>query len=294
MKESITNYTNFRYTIMLLAAQLLALVLLLLKPAHVNANMDPIEGRYSFSLTTFHPSGKLPQLEHATKASTLGPPIIALSLEKGRGILLTSIQSLPSPLINEDGTSRFVKISNSIVLGHTGVNADGRVLCEAAQRLSVEHAYTFHEEIPIDVLLEEMALLFQEYTMKPACRPFGCSLIVASMGISDDGDYDDDNNDGCNLFRIDPAGTVTRLQSIDFAGRGNRQEIIEKIRKAGCIDVDDIDEAEKRLTEVMRSEYGCNDNDEDIALTERISSSSLICAKLGGVSRDTTIRKIQL
>ena len=255
----------------------------------IEANVDPIEGRYSFSLTTFSPSGKLPQLEHAIKASTLGPPIIGISLPHRNEILLASIQTLPSPLMNDDGTSRFVKISKSILMGHTGVNADGRVLCEAAQRLSVEHTYTFNEEIPVNVLLEEMALLFQQYTMKPGCRPFGSCLIVASVNRADV----DEN--GCCLFRIDPAGTVTKLDSVVFAGRGNRQKVVDDIIDSGCVNTNNIDESEKILAKILRNEYGHNkklsdinrrgDRDRNIG-SELMESPSLVFAKLSGVKKD--------
>ena len=174
---------------------------------------ETVEGRYSFSLTTFHPSGKLPQLSYATKASTLGPPVIAFNDD--HGIVLVSLQSLPSPLICDDGTARIAKITDSILIGHTGVNADGRVVAEAAQRLAVEHAYTFEEEIPMDVLLEDLALLYQEYTMKAGVRPFGCCMIVTGL------------EDG--IYQIDPAGTVTKLSSpISFSGRGYGEMIKKK------------------------------------------------------------------
>ncbi len=198
--------------------------------------------------------------------------------------------------MNDDGTARFVKISNSIIVGHTGVNADGRVLCEAAQRLSVEHTYTFDEEIPVDVLLEEMALLFQEYTMKPGCRPFGSSLIVASL--------DSAMCNGCSIFRIDPAGTVTKLDSVGFVGRGNGDEIIQRLRDAGCMDCSDIDEAEKIVIDVLRDEskstirdidsHNDEEDDDTKSLRTRTSfPSSVICAKLCR-SRDITIKRIQM
>jgi len=79
------------------------------------------------------------------------------------------------------------------------------VLAAAAQRLAVEHAYTFDEAIPIELFLEEIALLFQEFTMKPASRPFGCSLIVAHVP-----ETENNNNDVLQpeLYCIDPSGSV--------------------------------------------------------------------------------------
>ena len=245
-------------------------------------NVDPIEGRYSFSLTTFHPSGKLPQLSHAIKASTLGPPIIAV--RDHNGISLASLQSLPSPLIRDDGTARFVPISNSIIVGHTGVNADGRVVTEAAQRLAVEHAYTFQEEIPMDTLLEELALLFQEYTMKAGVRPFGCCLIVA--GVKD------------GLFQIDPAGTVTKLdrdgKGIVFAGRGNGSAMLERIQKK----LDDSNGGSERLdldnllVETLKEQMSVS----VVSGGQRDESScqSIICASLSSsIAKDTYSHRIR-
>ncbi len=207
---------------------------------------DPIEGRYSFSLTTFHPSGKLPQLSHATKASTIGPPVFAIHRQDS--VVLVSVQNLPSPLIIDDGTARFVKVTDSILIGHTGINADGRVICDAAQRLAVEHSYTFEEEIPMSVLLEEMSLLFQEYTMKAGVRPFGCCVIVA--GVNDDG----------GLYRVDPSGTVTKIDQIASLGKiDDESAVVESIREKmelmeseGCIDMDVL---ESILVEALRRGY---------------------------------------
>jgi len=225
------------------------------------ANTNPVEGRYSFSLTTFHPSGQLPQLSHATKASSLGPPILAF--RDTRGIVLTSLQSLPSPLIHDDGTARFVKLTDSILIGHTGVNADGRVVTEAAQRLAVEHAYTFQEEIPMDILLEEMALLYQEYTMKAGVRPFGCCLIVAGL-----------NDDDGGLYRIDPSGAVTQLDDIAFAGRGDGDATVEKVKQRIQADVDgngNLESIEDVLIEALR---------EEVIGGKQSSCQSIICARL--------------
>jgi 20S proteasome alpha/beta subunit len=259
----------------------ISIILFIIRPC-TNANSDPIEGRYSFSLTTFHPSGKLPQLSHAIQASTLGPPIIAI--RGSFGISLASLQSLPSPLIKDDGTSRFARVTNSIIVGHTGVNADGRVVVEAAQRLAVEHSFTFQEEIPMNILLEEMSLLFQEYTMKPGVRPFGCCLLVASA------------NDG--LFRMDPSGTVTKLDTCDeeegvaFVGRGNEEEIIKRVQSRmkylETLERDDqsvsVEDVNKILIDVLKEEVTGGDD----KLCRFIISASLKSRESGfcyGVNR---------
>ena len=163
---------------------------------------ESLEGRFSFSLSTFDPSGKIGQVERAFIASSLGTPIVAVVKEDA--ILLASPQILPSPLMEDDGTSRFAAVTPQIAIGHSGISADGRVLVAAAQQLAVEHAYTYDEAIPIDLFLEEMALLYQEYTMTPGVRPFGATLLVAYMPK----EGSSTKHSKPQLFRLDPSGSV--------------------------------------------------------------------------------------
>ena len=144
------------------------------------------------------------QVERAMEAASLGTPIVGTVQEDGT-ILLASPQILPSVFMLDDGTSRFSSVAPHIAIGHSGISADGRVLVAAAQRLAVEHAYTFDEPIPIDLFLEEMSLLMQEYTMKPATRPFGTILLIAYLPRQDYGGRPE-------LFRIDPSGAVTTVE----------------------------------------------------------------------------------
>lgn len=184
-----------------------------------------IDGRYSFSLTTFDPSGKLGQVERAALAASLGTPIIAIC-KPGR-VVLAAPQVLPSVLLKDDGTSRFVYVAPQILMAHSGISADGRVLVAAAQRLAIEHAYTFDEPIPISILLEQMSLLYQEYTMKPGARPFGVTLLVAHVPAAPSINHTKiDRTNECsmvlpNLYRIDPSGAVTSLGSSYAVVNGN-------------------------------------------------------------------------
>jgi len=188
-----------------------------------------MSGRYSFSLTTFDPTGKLGQVERAMEAASMGTPIVAIAYEKSNEILLASPQVLPSVFMLDDGTARFSSVAPHIVMAHSGISADGRVLIAAAQRLAVEHAYTFEEAIPIDLLLEEMSLLFQEYTMKLASRPFGSTILVAHLPSTVPGSEPDQKP---QLFRIDSSGSVTVLEDGVAIINGNLSEATkEKLTK---------------------------------------------------------------
>ena len=200
-----------------------------------------IDGRYSFSLTTFDPKGKLNQVERASRAAFLGTPVVALC--RPNAIILAAPQALPSPLVEDDGTARFAKISTDIVISHTGVAADGRIAVAAGQRLAVEHEFTFDETIPVEVFLESMALLFQEYTMKAGARPFGCALLVGSLESGE-------------LYRLDPSGSVETLGSCGVVGSlANKLQIqIEELSKKEEDDEQVLSSLTKLLCEAMDEE----------------------------------------
>ena len=227
-----------------------------------------VGGRYSFSLSTFDQNGRLAQVERAALAASLGPPVVAVSLSNGAGCVMASLFSTPSPLVNDDGTARFVRISDNIAVAHSGVSADGRAIAAAAQRLAVEHAYTFaddgsdEEMIPIDFFLEEMSGLFQKYTMKPGSRPFGCSLLVAHLPNDDNaGSGTCSSSSGsstacCRLYRIDPSGMVRLVEPICCIGGGEggsvADKIVEQLEERRCAESSSLEEAERILLEVMR------------------------------------------
>jgi Proteasome subunit len=195
-----------------------------------------VDGRHSFSLSTFDPSGKLGQVERAHVAASLGPPLVAVVVtlaaanqrDNQRAVFIAAPQVLPpsssSALVEDDGTSRFLRLTPEIVVGHTGLSADGRFVLSRAKRLAIEHEYAFDEPIPVAVLLEEMALLYQQYTMRPAARPLGTYLVVAHVPR--------DARSRTSVFRIDPSGNVHEIQDDIVVLNGN----LEKAQLRGKIE----------------------------------------------------------
>ena len=209
--------------------------------------------RYSFSLSTFDKEGRLNQVDRAQRAASLGPPVVAVSLTNGAGCVLASLFGTPSPLIEDDGTARFVRITDTIAVAHSGVSADGRAVTAAAQRLAVGAAVG-SEMIPIDFFLEELSQLFQRYTMKPGCRPFGCSLLVAHNPPGAASSSSSSTNSRCRLYRIDPSGMVQMVEPICCIGGGTvADKIVEKLEEHNCADASSIEEAETTLLDVMRN-----------------------------------------
>jgi 20S proteasome subunit alpha 2 len=199
-------------------------------------NASNYNERYSYSLSTFDPDGKLDQVERAMHAASHGSPVVAIAKENY--ILMAAPQVLPSPFMMEDGTSRFVSITPEIMVAHSGLSADGRNVVAASQRLAIEHEYTFDDDIPIEIFMEEISLLYQEYTMKPAARPFGVSLLVGYVPKA----KPTKDQQPC-LFRIDPSGLITKGSCVVMNG------VLERTQLANTLNdkleqIESIDEAE--------------------------------------------------
>lgn len=214
---------------------------------------DRLDGRFSFSLTTFDPAGKLRQVERASEAASLGTPLVAVCLQDS--ILMACPQVLPSPFMTDDGTARFNRITESIAVSHSGISADGRVVTAAAQRMAVSHAYTFDEAIPIESLLEGISLLFQEYTMKPASRPFGCSLLVAYVPSKDEAE-----DATPRLYRIDPSGSVETMDIFAVIGslqnKASLAQALENLVKQSAKGSTSQEDLEEELMNILEDSFG--------------------------------------
>jgi len=204
-----------------------------------SSNFQGIDGRWSFSLTTFDTTGKLKQAEYALRASSLGPAVVATTTRfadggKNRVVLFVSRHSPSNALINDDGTSRFVQIHRQIVVAHTGIGADGRKVIAEAQRAAVEYSYTFDEDIPLERFLDEMSMIFQQYTMKPGFRPCGCSMLIAYIPSSvsteeeSNDEYHQMDDSRPQFYRIDPSGSIHYIAD-DLVTMGSVTEGVKDI-----------------------------------------------------------------
>lgn len=200
------------------------------------------EFRYSFSLTTFDPTGKLGQVERAMQAAAQGTPIVGLIVNQTT-IFMAAPQILPSPLMQDDGTRRFSQLTDEICIAHSGIAADGRVLVAEAHCIAMEYQYTFDEPVPLQYLLEELAQIFQAYTMMQGARPFGSSLLVA---------YSPRNRSigevAC-FYRVDPSGAITTLGECAVVhGDLGRTDVREKLQNVAS-----KEEIENEIADILRS-----------------------------------------
>ncbi|XRB21242.1 20S proteasome subunit alpha 2 [Pseudoscourfieldia marina] len=154
------------------------------------------ESAYSFSLTTFSPSGKLVQIEYALNAVSQGAT--SLGIKAKNGVVLATEKKTPSPLVDESTVQKIVNITDNIGFVYSGMGGDFRVLVRRARRTAQAYYDIYKEAIPVSQLVREVAAVMQEFTQSGGVRPFGVSLLVAG---------NDGLGHGPQLYQVDPSGT---------------------------------------------------------------------------------------
>ncbi|XP_038058075.1 proteasome subunit alpha type-2-like [Patiria miniata] len=151
--------------------------------------------RYSFSLTTFSPSGKLVQIEYALNAVAAGAP--SVGIKASNGVVIATEKKHKSVLYEEHSVRKIEKITKNIGMVYSGMGPDYRLLLRQARKLAQGYFLTYQEQIPTAQLVQRVANVMQEYTQIGGVRPFGVSLLVAGWDEDDKKPF---------LFQCDPSG----------------------------------------------------------------------------------------
>lgn len=152
--------------------------------------------RYSFSLTTFSPSGKLVQIEYALNAVAAGAASIAI---KAKDAVVLAAENKTSPLVDETSIQKIAKITNHIGMTYSGLGPDFRILVDSARKRAQVYQLQYGEEISPSMLVQQVAAMMQEYTQSGGVRPFGVSLLIAGWNLSDKTPHPE-------LYQCDPSG----------------------------------------------------------------------------------------
>ncbi|ODM14558.1 putative proteasome subunit alpha type-2 [Aspergillus cristatus] len=181
--------------------------------------------RYSFSLTTFSPSGKLVQIEYALNAVNQG--VTAIGIKATNGIVLATEKKSSSPLIDPPSLSKISLITPDIGMVYAGMGPDYRVLVDKARKVShTGYKRIYNEYPPTRILVQDVARVVQEATQSGGVRPYGVSLLIAgwdegvepNTGEAQRGDDADDVKKatgqtggilkgGPSLYQVDPSGS---------------------------------------------------------------------------------------
>ncbi|XP_070535927.1 proteasome subunit alpha type-2 [Ptychodera flava] len=151
--------------------------------------------RYSFSLTTFSPSGKLVQIEYALNAVAAGAP--SVGIKASNGVVVATEKKQKSVLYDEHSVHKVESITKNIGMIYSGMGPDYRILVAKARKLAQQYFLTYQEQIPTSQLVQRIASVMQEYTQSGGVRPFGVSLLVVGWDEDEKRPY---------LFQCDPSG----------------------------------------------------------------------------------------
>ncbi|KAJ5080913.1 proteasome component Y7 [Penicillium angulare] len=179
--------------------------------------------RYSFSLTTFSPSGKLVQIEYALNAVNQG--VTALGIKATNGIVLATEKKSSSPLIDPPSLSKISLITPDIGMVYAGMGPDYRVLVDKARKVShTGYKRIYNEYPPTRILVQDVARVVQEATQSGGVRPYGVSLLIAgwdegvepeSAEAAQEGSSEEKTpgktggilKGGPSLYQVDPSGS---------------------------------------------------------------------------------------
>ncbi|XP_055355741.1 proteasome subunit alpha type-2-like [Paramacrobiotus metropolitanus] len=151
-------------------------------------------GQYSFSLTTFSPSGKLVQIEYALAAVAAGAPTVGI--RAADGVVVATEKKQKNQLFEEETVVKVEAITKNIGMVYSGMGPDFRLLVKKARKIAQEYKMMYQENAPIVQLVQRVAAVMQEYTQSGGVRPFGVSLLIASW-----------DNNRPYLFQVDPSGS---------------------------------------------------------------------------------------
>lgn len=131
--------------------------------------------QYSFSLTTFSPSGKLVQIEYALNAVAAGATSLGISATDG--VVIATEKKLPSILVDESTVQKIAMLTPNIGVVYSGMGPDYRVLVRKARKTAQAYHRLYNEHIPVAQLVRETAAVMQEFTRE--CGPPGtCQLCM--------------------------------------------------------------------------------------------------------------------
>ncbi|KAJ1930183.1 Proteasome subunit alpha type-2 [Tieghemiomyces parasiticus] len=150
--------------------------------------------RYSFSLTTFSPSGKLLQIEHALNAVSQG--VTSVGIRAANGIVIATEKKAASPLIDTSTLEKISMVCSSIGIVYAGMGPDARVLVNKARKTAQAYRRVYNEDPPVAILVKAIAGVMQEFTQSGGVRPFGVSVLIAGFDVN-----------GPTLYQVDPSGS---------------------------------------------------------------------------------------
>jgi 20S proteasome subunit alpha 1 len=153
-------------------------------------------------ITIFSPQGRLYQVEYAFKASKAGG-LTSVGVKGENCVVMVTQKKVPDKLLDPTSVTHMFKLTQNIGCCETGLIADAKSQVQRARFEAGEFAYKNGYDMPVHVMAERIANVAQVYTQHAFMRALGVVTMIAAV----------DDEDGPQLFRIDPAGHYVGYQA---------------------------------------------------------------------------------
>ena len=191
---------------------------------------------YDRTSTMFSPDGRLLQVEYAKKTVRQGTSALGLICKDG--VLLVADKRILDQFIVPDSVEKVFQIDEHIGATASGILSDGRVLIEEAQLMAAQHRVSYDEKIDVHSIVREICNVKQRYTQFGGARPFGVSILFASV---------EDNMP--RLFLTDPTGIYFEYKATAI---GEAELEIKEILTKRYNDSMTIDEGIRLSIEILK------------------------------------------
>ncbi len=78
--------------------------------------------------------------------------------------MIATEKKTPSALVDDSSLTKIAHITQSIGMVYSGMGPDARVLVDKARKSAQAYKRYYMEEIPVGMLVKEVAAVMQEYT----------------------------------------------------------------------------------------------------------------------------------
>merc|ERR1712216_650894 len=138
------------------------------------------DSAYSFSLTTFSPSGKLVQIEYALNAVAQRPT--ALGIKATNGVVVAAEKKMPNTLIDETTVEKTATLTDNVGVVYSGLAPDFRVLVKKGRKKAQCISRCTRRTSPCPRLCVNSRRSCRSSHSQVACGHSGCHyLLPASM-----------------------------------------------------------------------------------------------------------------
>eukprot|EP00923_Selenidium_pygospionis_P044033 GHVN01076018.1.p1 GENE.GHVN01076018.1~~GHVN01076018.1.p1 ORF type:complete len:253 (+),score=58.02 GHVN01076018.1:118-876(+) len=196
---------------------------------------------YDLSVSTFSPDGKVFQVEYAQSAVDNGG--VCLGCVCTDGIVLGTEKVILNKMTVKGSGRRVYAVDTHVSMVCAGFIADGRILVERAREEAKSYKYHFGSPIPGRVLAERIAMFVHEFTLYWSVRPFGVSVLIATVEGGDPST--------ASIYCVEPAGTCYKYRGYALGkGRQLAKTELEKLKPSEMTCKDAVNHLARIITQV--------------------------------------------